>query len=206
MKKTGVGQGKGQALKVGKCFQNVTAMPFLAAMVFSVLGLGGEAHSAEFYITESGCVNDGVLEIAADQLDLDLELCISNTGGYTGFLNYAWIIEVTDDIDIIDWVPQDGSPSNVSSPPYEAIMGTIGVSNNPAGPSWVGTFTVDIGPGGGEIWAGSNEQLVTESPGGFAAVVPSTLVPEPSATLLQTAMLLSLSAVSLLRRSRKVMN
>ncbi len=175
------------------------------------LSLGREANSAEFYLTNGGCVNEGVLALPLDQLDVVLDLCLSNSDGYINFFNYSWVIEVTDDIGIVFvdavalWAPDNGSLANADV--VGKLTGTKGVPGSLSpGPVRVGTVTVDIGPGGGEIWVGSDGLDVTEEIDDviLTTVVPHTLVPEPDMQVLGAVMLSLLLLLGLIRRHASI--
>ena len=153
-------------------------------------------------------MNEGVLVLPSDQIDVALDLCLSNSDGYTNFFNYTWVIEVTNDIGIVSWLGVNGSDADTSVP--GELTGTKGSPGSlSAGPVQVGTVTVDIGPGGGEIWAGSNDELVTEErevtiPLIVDAVVPHTLVPEPDMQVLEAVMCSLLLLLGLIRRHASI--
>ena len=150
-------------------------------------------------------MNEGVLVLPSDQLDVVLDLCLSNSDGYTNFFNYSWVIEVTDDIGIVSWLGVNGSDADTSVP--GELTGTKGSPGSlSAGPVQVGTVTVDIGPGGGEVWAGSNDELVTEEIDDviLATVVPHTLVPEPDMQVLEAVMFSLLLLLGLIRRHASI--
>jgi len=153
-------------------------------------------------------VNEGVLVLPLDQLDVVLDLCLSNSDGYTNFFNYSWVIEVTDDIGIVSWLGVNGSDANTSVP--GELTGTKGAPGSLSpGPVQVGTVTVDIGPGGGEIWAGSDGLEVTEEreetiPLIVYTMVPHTLVPEPDMQVLEAVMFSLLLLLGLIRRHASI--
>ncbi len=179
------------------------ALLFLLVAVLLSLSTGREANAAEFYLAYDGCLNEVAFDIESDQTGLALDLCLANSDGYVYFFNYSWILEATDKIEVVSWTPDNGSPADTSDPEGWWISGTKAAPGQfSAGPVRVGTVTVDIGLGGGEIWAGSNGALVyekTEDPGLVSSVIPPTLVPEPSIQILESVMLALLFLLGLSR-------
>lgn len=186
---------------IHRSLQSRVAFPLLLAALLLSFGVSRDASAAEFYITlgDECDVNYGLIELQPDQLGVLLDLCIANDDNFTHIRAYAWVIEVTDDIDIVSWAPENGSPGN------DSVVGELsgtkinGAENTPA-PLWVGRLTVDIGLAGGEVWAGSNDQNVMEMPDFVESKVPHTLVPEPRMQLLEAVMLTMLFLLGMSRR------
>ncbi len=164
--------------------------------------LGGQARAAEFYLTtDIECAYEGIVELPVDQVS-DWELCLESTVGYDTFLAGSFDVAVTGDILIDSWVSVEGV---LGSPSTDVnIFGSLGL--NPTGfpsPVHIGTIALDVGPWGGDVYASSDGQDLTEQgpPGFLHTELDPVVVPEPAAVALQAIMLLSLSALGLLRRS-----
>ncbi len=172
-------------------------------MIALCLVLSSQAQAAEFYLASDTLCTEEVFELPLNQESV-LELCLENTSPYTRIMGFAFGVDVTVDIWITDWVNGNGTTAAPIDPVTRltGANGTI-VPEGIEGPVHVGTLTFDVGPGGGEVYADSNGQLVSEWPvvGSSQNDVPSTLVPEPASLILQVCMLLSLSALAVLRRS-----